>query len=682
METMETFTPEYICNVKSLWEYYVLGQRPFPEHIPGLREEILDSWRRSRSFFVDQSSTEFSMLPEEELHEVLEKNRELIDVAHSYIISLSRFIKDTNFTIVLTDRDGCVIDTVAEDSGIMGLMRQTALRVGSVRNERITGTSGIATCLALDAPFQILGEEHYVQRHHTYFCTAVPIHDTSGVLIGCLAMVGSRELAHTHTSGMVYSMVDGIQKELQMRSTNSRLSFVNLQLQNMIQSLSTGVMLLDQFGTIVHHNDQVHAILGIPKSDPLDGEFLGDILSIASLPAHFQDMPYHNYEVTLVTRQGRNVDVMLTSVINSGKGTKEKSITLILEEQKYVRRLVQKISGFSAKYTFESIIGNSQQILAVKAIGQKAALSKANVLILGESGTGKELLAQSIHNASSRASGPFVAVNCGSIPKSLIESELFGYESGSFTGAKREGNPGKFELADGGTLFLDEIGDMPVELQSSLLRVLQNHEVIRLGGKHAKYVDVRVIAATNVNLAESMQNGHFRQDLYYRLNVISIQVPPLRQRPDDIPLLTDYFINTYSRSLHKYPPQISAQVQAALRNYTWPGNIRELENIIERTVNLTQSSTLELSDLPVEVTGSNTQNLASPPPAALHTSESTIQPPSSPEIRERDTILEAVIREKGHIKSVAEDLGIPLRTLYRKLQKYNIAPEDYRGWGK
>lgn len=381
-----------------------------------------------------------------------------------------------------------------------------------------------------------------------------------------------------------------------------------------------------------------------------------------------------------MTRQGRNVDVMLTSVINSGRGN-EKSITLILEAQKHVHRLVQKISGFTAKYTFDAVIGNSPQIQELKSISQKAAQSTANILILGESGTGKELLAQSIHNASDRASGPFVAVNCGSIPKTLIESELFGYESGSFTGAKREGNPGKFELANGGTLFLDEIGDMPLELQSSLLRVLQNHEVIRLGGKYAKYVDVKIIAATNVNLAEAVRNGHFRQDLYYRLNVISIQIPPLRQRQSDIPLLVDYFINTYSRSLHKQPPQVSPDVRAALQNYAWPGNIRELENVIERTVNLLQDSTLTLSDLPTEVSGTAARTSSEPAPAPVITSTASEQPaPISPEIQERNTILAAVIREKGHVKSVAESLNLPTHALYRKLQKYCIDPSQYRTW--
>jgi transcriptional regulator with PAS, ATPase and Fis domain len=230
-----------------------------------------------------------------------------------------------------------------------------------------------------------------------------------------------------------------------------------------------------------------------------------------------------------------------------------------------------------------------------------AALTNSNVLITGESGTGKELMAQSIHNASDRSHMPFVAINCGALPRGLVESELFGYEGGSFTGSKKTGNPGKFELADGGTIFLDEIGDMPLDVQVALLRVIQEKEVCRIGGSKPKRIDIRIIAATNKNLAEEVQNKTFRQDLYYRLNVLVINMPSLRKRKEDLEPLINSILERIKSRTNK--PYLAIEVQAMnlLKSYDWPGNIRELENILERAANTCRNFTISKSDIPLNI---------------------------------------------------------------------------------
>ena len=237
----------------------------------------------------------------------------------------------------------------------------------------------------------------------------------------------------------------------------------------------------------------------------------------------------------------QNIKYSVTTANYNNKFDQSIGYVISFREMKRIHKMVNKYSGFKATYTIDNIIGQSSQISYVKNLCLKASKSNSNVLILGESGTGKELVAQSIHNASSRRNEPFIAINCGALPKGLIESELFGYEGGSFTGANREGKPGKFELADGGTIFLDEIGDMPLDIQVSLLRVLQNKEIVRIGGNKPKSIDIRIIAATNKDLFKSIHDNTFREDLYYRLNVLTISVPPLRERKSDIKVLEQYF---------------------------------------------------------------------------------------------------------------------------------------------
>jgi sigma-54 dependent transcriptional regulator, acetoin dehydrogenase operon transcriptional activator AcoR len=333
---------------------------------------------------------------------------------------------------------------------------------------------------------------------------------------------------------------------------------------------------------------------------------------------------------------------------------------------------VDKQKKFVPRYSFTDIHGNSPTIIALKAQAEIVAKSDSTILIRGESGTGKEVLAQAIHGASHRQKGPFVAINCAAIPESLLESELFGYEEGSFTGAKKGGKPGRFELAQGGSLFLDEIGDMPLFLQAKLLRVLQERRTERVGGSESIPIDVRVIAATHKDIETMIANQQFREDLYFRLNVIPFSIPPLRERVEDLYELIHYFMKRYAERFGKETKRLSSQVLTRLYNYHWPGNVRELENIIEYIVNLEIGDLVTISSLPLslrypEGLEEPIEKLRTLPKKRSAFDSSFLN------LEESETnLIEQALRRYGTStegkRKAAEALGMSVATLYRRLK--------------
>lgn len=328
-------------------------------------------------------------------------------------------------------------------------------------------------------------------------------------------------------------------------------------------------------------------------------------------------------------------------------------------ELEYYRDMVKKIQG--AHYTFDHVIGSSPEMAEVKEMAKRAAQKNSTVLIRGESGTGKELFAHAIHYANARRNNPFIKVNCSAIPENLLESELFGYEEGAFTGAKKGGKPGKFELANKGTLFLDEIGDMPLNMQSKLLRVLQEKEIERVGGTTPIPVDVRLIAATNRNLEEMIKEEKFRLDLYYRLNVVDIRIPPLRYHRSDIEEISYYLLNKLSCKLGCPLPEIENDAMEAIINYNWPGNVRELENVLERCLNFMDKGIIKLSDLPYHIRNAKMGRESTAMELRDHIEEA-----------EKLTIINALKSCKGNKVRAAKLLGISRANIYQKINKYNI----------
>ncbi|OCA87963.1 sigma-54-dependent Fis family transcriptional regulator [Bacillus sp. FJAT-27225] len=324
----------------------------------------------------------------------------------------------------------------------------------------------------------------------------------------------------------------------------------------------------------------------------------------------------------------------------------------------YAEQQLEKIQG--AKYSWENIIGTSEKMVLAIYMGRRASQTKSNVLLLGESGTGKELFAHAIHHSSNRARQRFVKVNCAAIPGELLESELFGYSDGAFTGAKKGGKPGKFELAHNGSIFLDEIGDMPLSMQAKLLRVLQEKEIERVGGTKTIPVDVRVIAATNKNLEKMVEEGTFREDLFYRLNVMSIEIPPLRERENDTEALANMLLKKLSSQLGVYVTAISKHAMEHLLNYHWPGNVRELENVLERAINLTDTNLIQSVHLPYSITKCKKQH-------KLGTGLEGILEETEKEI------IKNCLEELNYNKvKVAEILNISRSSLYDKIEKYQL----------
>ncbi|MGD9224087.1 MAG: sigma 54-interacting transcriptional regulator [Desulfobacteraceae bacterium] len=321
----------------------------------------------------------------------------------------------------------------------------------------------------------------------------------------------------------------------------------------------------------------------------------------------------------------------------------------------------RKELGRTATFKFDNIVCQNKTLKTTVARAKKIANSPSTILLTGESGTGKEVFAQAIHNASAREGGPFIPINCGAIPKELIQSELFGYEAGAFTGADRKGRMGKFEIANGGTLFLDEIGDMPLKMQVNLLRVITDRSIVRIGGTRHIPVDVRLIAATNKNLLDEVEKGNFREDLYYRLNVVPFRLPPLRERPEDVIPIAEYHLLRISKRFGKQIDSIHPDAKKALAAYSWPGNIREVRNAIEQAVNMTHGSIILLKHLPEHIHNQETK----PIPAEN-------QKPFNLSALEKETIERALRHYDGNITRASKALSIGRNTLYDKMKKYDL----------
>ncbi len=379
-----------------------------------------------------------------------------------------------------------------------------------------------------------------------------------------------------------------------------------------------------------------------------------------------------NTEVVITAEPGAP-DVVVKAIKNGAFDflehpiSKEKIRSLIDKLTKHRLLVLKNLAlqqQLDQRYGIGNIIGNSYGIQRVIQQIRQVAPARASVLVTGESGVGKELVAHAIHNLSPRKRGPFVRINCGAIPESLVESELFGHEKGAFTGAIAA-KKGKFELADKGTLFLDEIGELPLSMQVKLLRFLEAQEFERVGGTRTHRIDARVIAATNSELADRVKDATFREDLYYRLKVVSIQVPPLRERKEDIPLLIDHFLNELCKANNKRPMNLEQDALDALVRYPWPGNVRELKNFLEGLVVMSTRKDIKLDDLPsyIRMEGADTEYLPFPKGMSLKELE-------------RQAILTTLARNANNRNETARELGISLRTLFRRLGEYKYKESE------
>lgn len=436
-------------------------------------------------------------------------------------------------------------------------------------------------------------------------------------------------------------------------------------------SLPDGILLLDKKGYVRYYNKKALDVIGIPEetvtTKPLQDFYLTKLKVMEVLKS---GEPIFDKEIFVTTKKGEKQHLFKTILpIKDEKGNVIGVLDKIQGIQK-AKSFINNLSVSRAVYTFNRIVHESQAMKKTIQTAKSVADTDMTVLIQGESGTGKELFAHAIHNASSRASKPFVILDCSTIPKELIESELFGYAEGAFTGAKKGGKLGKFELANEGTIFLDEIGEMSFYMQAKLLRVLQDGTFTRVGDNQLMKVDVRVIAATNRKLEEEVRNKNFREDLYYRLNMMTINIPPLRERRDDIPVLAEHFLYYACNKLDKGDIVIGEQVYRILMSYDWPGNVRQLQNVIFRAVNMCKGPEILLEHLPdAIINNTELRGIQSNLYMLPNKKEKQLK---KIEAAEASYILKTLEKNEWNKKKTAEALGISRSTLYRKLNKYNI----------
>ena len=631
-----------------------------------VRPLVLESWKRCLPFLGTKLAKKRTCLEQSALTHVMQQNRELLACAIPVIEYLNTILGSSSTVVLLTSGDGVLLH---KHVGTKSRAAAALLSLGMLMGEEYEGTTSTALCLREQSVVELFGAEHLIQEEEDLCCISAPIFGGKRRMLGVLTIALPLELYHLHTSGMVLMAAKDISDQHHLHDLLSDQEAI-------LEQVDTGIVVLDKNGGIKAANCTGRSMLHIsPPPAPLGN--INDVLGSAeSLLMMIQSRKnIRDRECFFNLTDGGSLQCMLSAApIPNDKG-----MVLFLHEASKAQRLAAHSVGAKAIYTFSSIIGESPSLQKAIELSKVASHSNITTLILGESGTGKELFAHAIHNASARKNAPFVVVNCGALPRDLIQSELFGYDPGAFTGAQKQG---KFELAEGGTIFLDEIGDMPLEAQINLLRVIQNKEVSRIGGKFSRPIDVRIIAATNKRLQQSVRDGSFREDLFYRLSVLTIDVPPLRERQQDVMLLAESFLRAGVQAIHKPCRGFSAEVAEIFSRYPWPGNVRELENIVERSLNIARGDTIEREDLPLslleredeDLGGRNRWQAAPAPgnvPAAVLPGRDTGRG-GTLQSREVEILLDVLKANGGNMRKTAQELGIARSALYAKLHRMGI----------
>ncbi|KLU60648.1 acetoin dehydrogenase operon transcriptional activator AcoR [Peptococcaceae bacterium CEB3] len=642
---------------------------------PKVRPEIAASWHRSQRTGVNpEDGVSHAVLNSQQLAELRLRKDHLISTAKPFIDKFHQLVTESGFIVLLADDEGYVIDVAGDKSTLTRAVRLN-LYLGGNWQEREVGTNGLGTALALNHPVQISGAEHYCQKLRSWTCAAAPIHDLTGYTIGALQLSGPCSRAHLHTLGMVVAAVETMQGYLRIEEKNHTLTVLDNHLHSIFLSVPDGALLMNQQAEIQEVNPAAERILGSSAAQ-ICGQRITRFLELKphSLEALDKGSPLASVETAFYGKHDPAYCLLSAKPLKDEQENILGNI-LFLKPIVEIKNPANRFTRARATFHFSDIIGQNEHLQAAIKLAMLAAKNDANVLLQGESGTGKEVFAQAIHNHSSRHNGPFVAVNCGAIPHELLASELFGYEEGAFTGAGRGGRPGKFELASAGTLFLDEIGEMPLEQQIALLRVLQDQKLTRLGSGKVIDTDVRILCATNKDLKAEVKKGTFRQDLYYRLNVIFLQLPPLRERKDDIPLLFSTFQTTVCRKSGITLKSIDPNTLEHMCTYEWPGNIRELQNVVERMIYSTPDGVLSAELLPEEVRTAATsaeRKSYSDPKQPLKMKMLRQQFRQRFAEHERLEIVTLLSKEAGNVSAVARTLGISRSALYRKMHQFKL----------
>lgn len=630
--------------------------------------EISSSWRRCRDQGLDPYDDVAKVLRTEELKERQGRYKKIIDAIRPVLQETADEIIDSGYQIDFYDKDLYLLMRFGKKIQ-SGDSERRIVSLGESSNEKDVGTTSTNLSALLGRPIQLIAFEHYRTLYHDLTSCSVPLMNQEGKLIAILTIEGWCWPLHKHTMGLLVALKHCIENRLS-QNVRRDLEFPAVINRKLIEMFDYPVVIVDSNGKITLSNE---------KADKTINAGWKSVIGFSTETIWGPRNPFSevlkskraisNREIILEIGSSSKNFIATISPLVGNDGKPEGAVGIFKESGK--QNTNEKRRHNRAYYTFDNIVGESHAIKKAIQLARETSRMHNNVLIQGESGTGKEIFAQAIHNESPYRDGPFVVVNCSAIPHALLESELFGYESGAFTGAKKDGSTGKFEQAAGGTIFLDEINSMSLDMQAKILRVIQNKSITRIAGNGEIPVDVRIIAATNVDLWQLVKKEEFREDLYYRINVIAVQIPPLRERVGDVELIIDYLIFKMSNQL-KQQVEIDQAAINLLKNYSWPGNVRELENVLERSwvhARTNGSDTITLKEVcsyrGIEECEDQLQN-------AEISEKATKISPKMFNKAESEIIYKALESNKGNIFATANQLGIARNTLYRRMKKYGI----------
>lgn len=646
-------------KIRTAWASFI-EESPFDHD--AVQPHILHSWEISRENRIDPNVPPVTrVLPKHELDDLLTEHEFFLNAADPVLQMVEISIRGTGFIASLAAAPGLLLKVLG-DAPVLSHAETRYNVPGALRMVEEVGGSALTMSMIENKPVQISGCEHFNKYFHGWTCSSAPIHDEMEEVVGSLTVSGHMPNKQKHTLALVTAAAATISTRLR----ESRLMISQQRLGSMLtsiyNSLSDGLLAIDNEMYITHANIHMLDILGL-REGMLVGEHIEKIIhpdDKGRMKALLTSGLSESLEVRLVGAKGvqQHMCRILPTKLQSGETV---GMTLTITARSQMINIAQQVGGNYAKYNFSDIKGEHPAMQHQISLAKRAAGTNSRILLTGESGTGKELFAQAIHNSSLKRNGPFVAISCAAIPRDLIESELFGYVGGAFTGARQKGMVGKFELANAGTLFLDEINSLPLDMQAKLLRALQQREIIRIGDTKPTPINARIIAATNIDLYEAVQQGEFREDLYYRLNVVELTVPPLRERKEDIPMLANHILKRQSREVGFPVPELSPETINVLSEYRWPGNVRELDNVCERALLVASGNTIVPKHLPESILPRAEENVG--------LNGMSVQDMYS------QLIKRSMIINNGNLSKVAKELGVARTTLYRNMKKFGLMEE-------